>query len=281
MYDTDQTNRLSWLRNDMETMLGVRGGRFTAVNSGLCAGFAFAATILFYAFLYLLSGTWISELFTNRGFTPYPMTFLAFWSVAILFFKWTKIRLQRKALDVTILPHATFILSPNTVDQVLHNINLSVEQPKQFFLFNRIIGALSNLKNIGMISDVSDILRSYNEQDAETVETSYSLLVGFIWAIPVLGFIGTVEGLSKAIGAFTSVLQDAGDIGELTGSLQDVTSGLAIAFDTTLIALVIALFLHIFATTTRKNEDELLHSCSEYCNQNVVARLRMTINREE
>ena len=281
MNDFHQDNRLSWVQSDVESMIGVRSGRFTAVNSGLCAAIALTATLLFFALVYLLPDNRFSEMFTNRGFTPYPMTFLAFWSLAILFFKWTKIRLQRRALDISVLPGATFILSPNTVDQVMENINLSVEQPKQFFLFNRIVGALSNLKNIGMISDVSDILRSYNEQDAETVETSYSLLVGFIWAIPVLGFIGTVEGLSKAIGAFTSVLQDAGDIGELTGSLQDVTSGLAIAFDTTLIALVIALFLHIFATSMRKNEDELLHSCSEYCNQNVVARLRMTINREE
>ena len=40
IYDIHQDNRLSWLRNDTETKLGVRGGRFTAVNSGLCAGIA-------------------------------------------------------------------------------------------------------------------------------------------------------------------------------------------------------------------------------------------------
>jgi biopolymer transport protein ExbB/TolQ len=262
-------------------MFGVRSSRFTAVNSGLCAGFALAASVLYYAFLYLMPENWFADMFIKRGFTPYLMVFLAYWSVAILVLKWTKVRVQRQALGISILPEGAFVLSPNTVDQVMRNINLMVEQPRQFFLFNRIIGALSNLKNIGMISDVSDILRTYNEQDGEAVETSYSLLNGFLWAIPVLGFIGTVQGLSVAIGEFGQVLQQGGDMQALTSSLQTVTGGLATAFETTLVALVLALFLHLWATAMRKAEEELLYSCSEYCSQNIVGHLRMTFNREE
>ena len=275
-------HRLSWVRNDFESSLfGIRSSRFTAVHSGLCVAFAFVATVAFYILLYLAPDHWFVDMFTKRGFTPYLMVFLAFWSGAILLMKWTKIRVQRKALTISILPESTFVLSPNTVDQVMQNINLQVEQPKQFFLFNRIVGALSNLKNIGMISDVSDILRTYNEQDEEAVDTSYSLLNGFLWAIPVLGFIGTVEGLSAAIGEFGNVLRDGGNMEALTGSLQNVTSGLATAFETTLIALILALFLHLGATAMRKAEEELLYACSEYCSQNVVAHLRMMINRDE
>jgi biopolymer transport protein ExbB/TolQ len=250
------------------------------VNSGLCIAFACACTVLFYTILYLMPQHWFVDMFTKRGFTPYPMVFLASWSAAILFLKWTKIRLQRRALDIAILPESTFVLSPNTVDYVMQNITLMVEQPKHFFLFNRIIGALSNLKNIGMISDVSDILRTHSEQDQETVETSYSLLYGFLWAIPVLGFIGTVEGLSVAIGEFGNVLQQGADMQALTSSLQTVTGGLATAFETTLIALVFALILHLWATAMRKAEDDLLHACSEYCSQNIVGHLRMGIRGE-
>jgi biopolymer transport protein ExbB/TolQ len=281
MADFNQDNRLSWVRNDAESLFGVHSSRFTAVHSGLCAGIAFTCTVLFYAILYISPRNGLVDMFTQRGFTPYLMVFLATWSAAILVFKWTKIRLQRRALDISILPESTFVLSPNTVDQVMQNVNLQVEQPKQFFLFNRIIGTLSNLKNIGMISDVSDILRSYNEQDEEAVETSYSLLNGFLWAIPVLGFIGTVQGLSVAIGEFGSVLQQGADMGALTSSLQTVTGGLATAFETTLVALVFALFLHLWATAMRKTEDELLHACSEYCSQNIVGHLRMSIRKED
>jgi biopolymer transport protein ExbB/TolQ len=261
----------------------MRSHRFTAIHSGLCIVLAAAFTLFFYIVLYLMPSHWFVDMFTKRGFTPYPMVFLASWSAAILFFKWTKIRLQRMALDITILPasrDSTFVLSPNTVDQVMRNIELMVEQPKHFFLFNRIIGTLSNLKNIGMISDVSDILRTYNEQDQEAVETSYSLLYGFLWAIPVLGFIGTVEGLSMAIGEFGNVLRQGADMQALTSSLQTVTGGLATAFETTLIALVFALCLHLWATAMRKAEDDLLLACAEYCSQNIVGHLRMGIRGE-
>ncbi|MDR0609228.1 MAG: MotA/TolQ/ExbB proton channel family protein [Planctomycetaceae bacterium] len=275
-------SRLSWQRSDIEQKFGFRGGRFTAVNSGLCATLALVSSVLFYTALYFLPSNWFSDMFTQRGMTPYFMVLLASWSLFILLFKWSKVRFQRQTLKIIIIPSEhDFVLSPNTVDQVIRNINEAVEQPKYFFLFNRIVGTLSNLKNIGMISDVGDILRSYNDQDIESVETSYSLLNGFLWAIPVLGFIGTVEGLSQAIGTFGSVLASGADAAALTASLQSVTGGLATAFETTLVALVFALALHLFATAIKKSEEELLIACSEYCSQHIVAHLRMPSHRNE
>jgi hypothetical protein len=275
-------SRLSWSRSDIEQRLGFRGGRFTNVNSTFCAILAAVCSVAFYTVLYILPPNWFTAMFTQRGMTPFPMVFIAFWSLFILLLKWSKTSLQKKTLKIKILPpDLDFILSPNTVDQILRNVNEQIEQPKHFFLFNRIVGALANLKNIGMISDVGDILRSYNEQDIESVETSYSLLNGFLWAIPVLGFIGTVEGLSKAIGIFGSVLANGANTAALTTSLQSVTGGLATAFETTLVALILALSLHLFATAMKKSEDELLIACSEYCSQNIVAHLRMPSYRNE
>ena len=275
MKNPNQDNRLSWHRSDIEQRFGVRGGRFTAANTKLCAVLAIVATITFYVVLYLAPDGWFSDMFTKRGITPYCMVLLASWSLFILLIKVSKVRFQRKALKIAIIPREhDFVLSPNTVDQVLRNVNDAVEQPKFFFLFNRIVGTLSNLKNIGMISDVDDILRSYNDQDIESVETSYSLLNGFLWSIPVLGFIGTVEGLSQAIGNFGKVLSAGADMAALTTPLQDVTGGLATAFETTLIALVLALVLQLLATAMKKSEEELLLACSEYCTTNIVSRLR-------
>jgi len=272
---SEPPERLSWSRSDIERRFGFRGGRFTAVNSTLCAVLAACTTVAFYFVLYVVPEGWFVDMFTKRGMTPYCMIFLASWSLFILFVKTSKIRLQKKALNFVVVPRDhDFVLSPNTVDQVLQNVNDAVEQPKYFFLFNRIFGTLSNLKNIGNISDVGDILRSYNDQDVESVETSYSLLNGFLWSIPVLGFIGTVEGLSQAIGTFGKVLAGGADMTSLTSSLQDVTGGLATAFETTLVALVLALFLQLLATAVKKTEEELLLACSEYCTNNIVAKLR-------
>ena len=270
-----ENERLSWSKSDIEQKLGFRGGRYTTVNTPLCVVLAAVSTIVFYFILYLIPGSWFVDMFTKRGMTPYGMIFLASWALFILLFKTLKIRLQNKALAIAIVPREQdFVLSPNTVDQVLRNVNDAVEQPKDFFLFNRIVITLSNLKNIGMVSEVGDIFRAHNDHDVETVEVSYSRVNSFLWAIPVLGFIGTAEGLTKAIGSFGGVLASGADMATLTVSLQNVTGGLATAFETTLIALVLALFLQLLTAALRNSEEELLLACSEYCTTNIVSRLR-------
>jgi hypothetical protein len=107
------------------------------------------------------------------------------------------------------------------------------------------------------------------------METSYALLQGFVWAIPVLGFIGTVLGLSQAIGSFTAVLGTGEDVSAITGALGKVTAGLATAFDTTLVALVAALIIQLLMVMTKKSEEEFLDEAMEYGIRNIVGRLRL------
>ena len=52
---------------------------------------------------------------------------------------------------------------------------------------------------------------------------------------------------------------------ELTPALKDVTAGLSTAFETTLVALSVALLLQLFATFVRKSEEELLDEIAEFC----------------
>ena len=110
------------------------------------------------------------------------------------------------------------------------------------------------------------------------MDTSYALLQGFVWAIPVLGFIGTVLGLSEAIGQFSGVLGASKDVGQISAALKGVTAGLATAFDTTLVALLAALVVQLLMTVIRKNEEEFLDSAMDYGLKNVVGRLRIARN---
>ena len=268
---------LSWERSDFEQKLGFRGARHTRVNSLLAVIFASGLTAIFFATLVKFDRFYFSDMFLHRGATPYFIVFLSFWSLSILFIKWRKLALQRKSLAVSILPDETsFVLSPSTADDVLSNLYIVVDNPKHFVLFNRVLVALSNLKNLGRVTDVDEMLRSQSERDEAAMDTSYALVQGFIWAIPVLGFIGTVLGLSEAIGAFGGVLGTTTEMTEITASLKLVTAGLAKAFETTLEALVAAVIIQLILTFLRKAEEDFLHQCDEYCHRNVVNRLRMT-----
>ena len=266
---------LSWQEQDIENRLGVPGGRFTSVNVLLSAVIGLLLTGAFYLCISMIRESEVGKMFMERGVIPYCIVFFSAWSLSILFIKWSKIRYQRRTLKLEITQDPKFILNAGTVSHVMAAIRRHVDDPNDFILFNRIVIALSNLRNLGRVSDVDDILRSQASNDESRMESSYSLLRGFVWAIPVLGFIGTVLGLSEAIGQFGTVLQSADDIEVIKTSLGGVTGGLATAFQTTLEALVAALFIQLLMTFVKKKEEEFLDECFDYCLRNVVGRLQV------
>jgi biopolymer transport protein ExbB/TolQ len=272
---------LDWRRNDCEQKLGFRGGKSTDVNNWLALAVAILLTIIFYGLL-ASSGTAIrqahvTQLFLDRGPTPYFMAFLSFWSLTIMSVKWRKLTFQEKALSLEIVPHShDFSLAPASAKDVLDRMYGVVDDPKHFVLFNRIERALLNLHNIGMVSDVSEMLRAQADNDEDQMESSYAMVRGFIWAIPILGFIGTVMGLSQAIGKFGSVLGAGDAIEALKNTLQDVTAGLAVAFDTTFVALVAALSIQLLLTALKKREEGFLDDCKDYCHRHIISKLRLS-----
>jgi biopolymer transport protein ExbB/TolQ len=267
---------LPWSRKDIEQRLFFSGGKHTRVNAILTFILALALTAAFYALLTPFDGTPFADMFTKRSWVQYATVFLSSWAVMILLIKSRKLAFQRRALEYAIAPRdADFVLSAANVDTVLDRMYEIVDEPKHFVVYNRIVVALANLRNLGRVGDVGEILKSQAESDEGASETSYSLVSGFIWAIPVLGFIGTVLGLSDAIGEFSTVLQQSEDISGIKNSLQNVTSGLSTAFETTLVALVAALAIQLWLTFLKKSEQEFLDSCSEYCTNQVVNHLRI------
>jgi biopolymer transport protein ExbB/TolQ len=150
-----------------------------------------------------------------------------------------------------------------------------VDDTRYFMLLNRIDRALSNLHNIGGVSDVSTILKAQSENDENQVASSYAIIHAMIWAIPVLGFVGTVLGLSIAIRKFTDALAPTTDMAQIKDHLKQVTAGLSTAFETTLVGLAFALLLHLLSDLVQQKETDFLDECNDYCHAHVVSKLRI------
>lgn len=277
MQTESRVSQLSWDASDIEQRLLFKGGRFTQTNTLLSFLLAIALTVAVYGALLMFPAFTISQKLIGQGIIPYSIVFFTSWSIVILSIKRLKLRLQCKCLAMDVAPENDygFVLSPTTVQLVTDRLFLLVDKPEQFLLFNRISIALSNLKHIGRVADVDEILRSEAETDEAAMDASYVLLSGLIWAIPILGFIGTVLGLSIAIGRFGNVIGASGDTSQILPALQEVTGGLGLAFDTTLEALVAALAIQLMTIFVRKSEQEFLLECTRYCTKNIVNRLRL------
>lgn len=270
---------------DLERRLGFPGGRFTtpqpwpAFIAGLCL------TAIFYVILYWMNGHVsvskpVTQAFVREAnlWTVVPLSVLFFFSLSLLVGKTMKLGLQKKTMSWAVVPAGSdFVLNENTAQAVLQRIQDLVDQPDQSVLLNRIERGLSNLHYLGQVSEVSSVLRGQADDDEKTVASSFTLLQGLVWAMPVLGFVGTAQGLAFAMGRFRSVLGDQGtDLAAIKQSLQEVTLGLSTSFETTLVALVFALVIQIWITFRQRAELEFLDACNDYCQRYVISKLRMS-----
>ncbi|MEY4566157.1 MAG: hypothetical protein RLY14_1127 [Planctomycetota bacterium] len=275
-YSTSRKSMLNWSRQDPERRLGARGKGALSVGVVVSGLLAIVATLLAYVAFYFLSDYYFGQMMLDRGPTQHACVLFGFWALFILIFKRYKLRLQRLPLQYPLTSDRSgFVLTSNTVDEVTNRIYEVAVDPERFVVFNRILIALSSLKNLGRVSDIDEILRSVGDKDESAMETSFAQLNGFLWAIPVLGFIGTVLGLSQSLSNFGSLLDESSDVGGIVSSLKQITGGLSTAFETTLVALVIALALQLMMTAQKQNEEEFLDEVSDYCLRQITSRIKI------
>ena len=281
---------LNYQELDPEAKIGLDPNKFTAVSALWTFFLGLIFTGVFYGGLYPIHTQHKYQMVDmffhggveNRSTIPYYTMVLTCWCLAFLFVKWRKLKVQRRALSINLTPvDSRFVITRQIAPLLVNQLHQRVFQSEKFMLFWRIECALNNLDNLGHVSDVSAVMNDLAENDANWVESSYTLTKGLIWAIPVLGFIGTVLGLSQAVGGFGTVVSSGADLETLKNALGGVTSGLGIAFETTLIALVAALVVQLLMTLMLRKEEEFLDDCSNYCYAHVTSKLRIFDDNEE
>lgn len=237
-------------------------------------GIAIAVSVVFCGLLFPFKGTYLGDLFLDRGWVPFALVFLSAWSATILVLKARKLSRQKQALMLDLLPSDISVdITPESVDRFLSHISTQPVRPQDSYLVNRVVRGLEHFRVRNSASEVASILSSQGEIDATTVASSYTMTKVFIWAIPILGFIGTVIGISSAVGGFSGSLDATDDVAKLKESLNGVTGGLATAFDTTLVALVMSLLVKFPTSSLQKQEEGLLNGIDDYCNENLLKRL--------
>jgi biopolymer transport protein ExbB/TolQ len=245
----------------------------TNVSLLLTSATGLGLTAVFYFLLLPLPAHYFRDLFYDRGWVTVAEAFLLFWSASILFFKSMKLRRQRESMLFDLLPESLGReISVHNADRFAASIRELPVNPGASFLVQRVLRGLEHYTVRRSASEVSTVLASQSELDSHAVNSSYALLNVFIWAIPILGFIGTVMGLGTAVGSLG--VQDTTDIEGIKESLGAITGGLGVAFDTTLVALIMSLMLKFPASSLQKAEEDLLNWVDEYCNENLLKRLK-------
>ena len=219
----------------------------------------------------LPQGSYLRSLFTERGWVNYMESFFFFWAIGIVYLKINKLRHQKTALYLDVLPVelGTEVNSEN-VAQFIDNLYALPGRLRDSMMVNRIRKGLELFEVRQNNGEVANMMSAQSDIDGARIGGSYSLLKVFLWAIPILGFIGTVLGLSQAIGGIDLSVMD---VEKIMSSMGGVTSGLGTAFDTTLLGLVLAMILNFPINALAKAEDDNLNNIDAFCNEILMPRL--------
>ncbi len=135
---------------------------------------------------------------------------------------------------------------------------------QQTWLVRRVLSILDFVASRRSANELDDQLRSLADNDALAQENSYALLRFITWAVPILGFLGTVVGITDAV---ANVTPDT-----LEQSLNQVTGGLALAFDTTALALVLTMILMFGTYLVERLEQSALERVDRYADEQLAHR---------
>jgi biopolymer transport protein ExbB/TolQ len=109
-----------------------------------------------------------------------------------------------------------------------------------------------------------EIYTSTLELMSHRLDLAYQTLRFLVWVIPTTGFIGTVVGISIALEG----MQDPKNI-----EFEKVTSGLAVAFYTTILSLVLSAVLVLLQNVVQRREETALNRAAQYCLKNLINRV--------
>jgi biopolymer transport protein ExbB/TolQ len=132
------------------------------------------------------------------------------------------------------------------------------------FIVQRTRAVLDFLCRRGSAEELDDHLRDLADTDALALESSYSLTRFITWAIPIIGFLGTVLGITGAISGVTPEV--------LEKSLSTVTDGLALAFDTTALALGLTMLTMFLSFVVERAEQNVLDQVDRYAERELAHR---------
>jgi hypothetical protein len=122
-------------------------------------------------------------------------------------------------------------------------------------------------------AQLMELNREASGLDQEQASGRFTLTRYILYLLPVIGFIGTVEGISKALMNISKVLPMVKDLDGFMNNLTGVTSALQIAFDSTLLALFLSAALMLVQTLVYRRAEDLLARVDRWVVEHVLARV--------
>ena len=173
------------------------------------------------------------------------------------------IRRERKAFKLNLISSSDrYVLMPADINNLKFKL-MEFERKEKYILSDLLKKACTKFRTSGSLSELIDIVSIQIEVSQEKSEGDQSIIRYLTWVIPSIGFVGTVIGISQAL-----IVANSGD-------MEKITSLLGVAFDTTLVALVLSIIIMYFVHQLQEETDRFHSDLKEYVIDNLINKIEI------
>lgn len=247
----------------------------TRIKRGTIALAALFIAVLFLLLMHFVLSDALAQLLLDKGSKalPYPVTIqnimwsMFFLGLGELYFRFQESRISISHLQRSYLPvDDQVVLQPKDLKPIYKSVREEAKD-ESAFLPRLIHQAVIQFQSSRSVEQATMMVNSQLELFSHQLDLRYSMLRYLSWLLPTLGFIGTVYGIAITLAvAGNANPEDPALLGNLTRSL-------AVAFNTTLLALLQSTFIVFLMHLIQGREEQALNTSGQYCLNNLINRL--------
>ncbi len=197
------------------------------------------------------------------------------WAAIILSHRLVVVAREQQMLKVDFVPieEGERIIPDDALD-FYKDLSTAMEQKKSWrdrLLPQVVLIGLHRFHSTRSIQDVVSAISGRAELAAEEMESDLSLIRYIAWAIPSVGFIGTVRGIGDALAQADKAIE---------GDISGVTSSLGLAFNSTLIALLLSIILMFMIHLLQSRQEGFILDLDTYCREKLVGLMKIPARDE-
>lgn len=202
-----------------------------------------------------------------RDFEQEACFVLMIWAMAIMGFKARGALRERSLLETSLIPIPEGIsVLPEDSREYMRPIQALGDEEREYLLPRALLSALQRFASTRNVQDVSEAVRAVCDAESDRLDAELAMVRYIAWAIPSIGFIGTVRGIGDALGQANRAV--AGDI-------AGVTESLGVAFNSTFIALVISIIIMFLMHQLQLLQDRLVLDSQDYADSRLIRHLQV------
>lgn len=189
------------------------------------------------------------------------------WAMLIIGYKAWLVRRERKFLDRDFIhvPEGIKVL-PEDAKDYARQLEALKPEDQSALVVRALQRTLDRFAATRSIRDSAETSRAVCDSEADRLDSGLAMIRYIAWAIPAIGFIGTVRHIGDAL------LQANQAVG---GDITAVTSSLGIAFNATFVALTLTIILMFFLHQLQQSQEQFVHDTDHWIDQRLIRHMQV------